>query len=470
MGIYSGVKMSLFDIFRIKKFKREIEELKKNNELLNSLLKPEHEEIVDLLGKIESLKLEISETEDAFDTKKNAMVEQINSAVQKLDVLNSEISGKQQELFDLEDHLLLQSFALYEPMFDFANSAKYKHELDTLRSEQKRLIREKKACTGNTNWTVNNSEAQGKRMADDMAKLLIRSFNNECDSCVSNVKFNNIHVFEKRIESSYSTINKLGKIVGISITDAYKTLKMHELHLAYEFQLKKQEEKEEQRQIREQMREEARLQRELEEARKTVEKEKRHYTNALKKVIRQLEQSSNDEERKVLEEKVSDLEQNLTEISKQFEDIDYREANQKAGYVYVVSNIGSFGENIYKIGMTRRLDPYDRVYELGDASVPFNFDVHAMIFSHDAPGLEAALHREFELRRLNLINRRREYFAVTLEEIESVVLSNHDKTVEFITTAAAEEFRESAIIRKERMTALKEIDEYHLMAAAAKNT
>ena len=137
----------------------------------------------------------------------------------------------------------------------------------------------------------------------------------------------------------------------------------------------------------------------------------------------------------------TELENQLSDIEKAINDIDYREANQKAGYVYVISNIGAFGPDVYKIGMTRRLDPQERVDELGDASVPFNFDVHAMIFSDDAPALEAALHKAFEDRKLNMVNTRREFFNVTLDEIKEVVKRNFDKTVEFIDIPDAEQYR-----------------------------
>ena len=128
-------------------------------------------------------------------------------------------------------------------------------------------------------------------------------------------------------------------------------------------------------------------------------------------------------------------------------DIDYRQANMRAGYVYIVSNIGSFGENVYKIGMTRRLDPQERIDELGGASVPFKFDVHAMIFSDDAPALEAALHRAFEDKKVNIVNQRREFFNVTLDEIKDVVKKNFDKTVEFIDIPDAEQYRVSIKMR-----------------------
>ena len=141
-------------------------------------------------------------------------------------------------------------------------------------------------------------------------------------------------------------------------------------------------------------------------------------------------------------EKLDEMQIQVSKIDKNLADIDYREANQRVGYVYVISNIGSFGENIYKIGMTRRLNPQERVDELGNASVPFNFDVHAMIFSKDAPALENALHHAFDDRKVNMVNKRREFFNVSLDEIEKVVKENFDGSVEFEKTALAEQYRE----------------------------
>jgi len=214
------------------------------------------------------------------------------------------------------------------------------------------------------------------------------------------------------------------------------------LQLAYEYAVKKQEEKEEERRNRELLKEEARLQKELEDARKDLEKEQKHYYNALSNIKKQLEECEDAENAGLLEKK-AEIEQHLSELDSAIQNIDYRAANKRAGYVYVISNIGSFGENVYKIGMTRRLDPLERVNELGDASVPFKFDVHAIIFSEDAPKLEAALHHAFDSKRVNMTNIRREFFNVTLEEIENVIKAHYDKTVEFIKTPEAEQYRES---------------------------
>ena len=228
--------------------------------------------------------------------------------------------------------------------------------------------------------------------------------------------------------------------MNISVSNDYLDLKIKELRLAFEYQQKKQEEKEAQKAERAELREAAKLQKEIELQRKKIEKEQTHYQTAYEKLLKQLEETPDNVD---LIKKKAELENQLQDIEKAIQDIDYREANHKAGYVYIISNIGAFGENVYKIGMTRRLDPQDRVDELGDASVPFNFDVHAMIFSDDAPALEAALHKAFEDKKLNMVNTRREFFNVTLDEIKEVVKKNFDKTVEFIDVPDAEQYRVS---------------------------
>lgn len=315
----------------------------------------------------------------------------------------------------------------------------YKERLTTIRNQQKQMIKQDIAASGNTDWTVNNNKAKGRKMVNDMKKLLLRAFNSECDETIGKVKYNNIETSVRKIVKSAEQIQKLGTIMSVYINQSYIDLKIVELYLAFEYQQKKQQEKEEQR-------EEAKLKKEIEEKRKKIKKEQTHYQQALKNLLSQIKEHGETED---LIAKKAELETELSNIDKSIKDIDYREANQKAGYVYVISNVGSFGENIYKIGMTRRLEPQDRVDKLGDASVPFKFDVHAMIFSDNAPALEAALHRAFEDRKLNMVNTRREFFYVTLDEIKQVVKENFDKTVEFIDFPDAEQYRTSLKMREQ---------------------
>lgn len=433
--------MGLGDIFKTKELKAEIDQLKADNQRLyndncnmHSMLTPEMQNAQNLQTLIYDL-----EKKKATLQKDIANIEQdIGQRVANITNLDNEIKTRQAQIVSLDDEILVQEFGIYKPQYDFANALDYKEKLAEIRAKQKALIKEKSAVSGNTNWQVNGSASQGKKMVSDTQKLLLRAFNTECDELVSKVKYTNFEASLNRIYKSAEAISKLGTIMNISISSAYLNLKVKELRLAFEYQLKKQEEKEAQKAARAEMREAARLQKEIEAQRKKVEKEQTHYQTAYDKLLKQLDQTPNDAD---LLLKKSELEQHLEDIEKAIKDIDYREANQRAGYVYIISNIGSFGENIYKIGMTRRLDPQDRVDELGDASVPFNFDVHAMIFSDDAPALEAALHRAFEDRKLNMVNTRREFFNVTLNEIKEVVKKNFDKTVEFMDVPDAEQYR-----------------------------
>lgn len=411
--------MSLFGL----KEKKELERLK-------SQLSPEQIRLSDLQGQL----LDVEENLQKKQRELDAAIKQLEQA--KID------------LVETNETVLLQSFGLYTPHYSFMTSDEYKQRLLDIRNEQKQQIKNDTAVIGAINWTVDGSQRKGAKMLADMKKLLLRAFNSECDDVVEHVKFNNIESSEKRIEKSKDAISKLGQMMKISISPSYYKLKIEELYLAFEYQEKKQEEKEALKEQRARLREEAKIAKELEEARKSLEKEKSHYTNALQKLIVQMEQSGESED--TLHKK-EQLELKLQEIQKSIQDVDYREANKRAGYVYIISNVGAFGENVYKIGMTRRLDPTERVDELGDASVPFNFDIHAMIFSDDAPKLEAALHNAFAAKKLNFVNQRREFFHVTLDEIKNVVKENYDKTVEFIDIAPAEQYRQSLLIQNENL-------------------
>ena len=411
---------------------KRLNELQAEKMGLEKMMTPEMQEDQNLERLIEEKKAELEKTKVELKKTKDSVLES-----------SRELRKKQEELLVVDSMLEFESFSLYKPKYACANSDQYKTRLDQLRENQKRRIKAKMAVELGTAWTINGSAREGKAFMADMSKLMLRSFNNECDAAIADVKFSNFDRCENRIEKTFEIINKLGKSVNVSISADYKKLKIDELILVHEYQLKKQEEKERLRELKEQQREEAKLLKEIEAARKETEKEKKHYVSALAKLREQLKSAKTDEEKQAILERINEMEQNIESADARLADIDYRQNNQRAGYVYIISNIGSFGEGIYKIGMTRRLDPYERVYELGDASVPFQFDTHAMIFSEDAPKLEAILHKEFADKRVNMVNTRREYFRVSLDEIKAVVHKNHDKTVEFIENPDAQQYRES---------------------------
>ena len=339
----------------------------------------------------------------------------------------------------------LAEYGVYDPHFEFDMSEQYKNEIFGIREQQKREIRNGSAVLGGDNITWNGSLSQGAAMVKKEKKLMLRAFNGECDSFIADVDWNNILKMEERIQKSFEAINKIYEKQGISISRAYHRLKLKELRLTYEYKRKRYEEKEEQKSIREQMREEEKARREIEAALIKAQKEEETYQKALEKARKEVNAAQGAQQAK-LQSKIAELEARIAEAESNKKRAMSMAQQTRRGHVYVISNIGSFGENIYKIGMTRRLDPMDRVRELGDASVPFPFDVHAIIFCEDAPSLETELHRAFEQKRVNMINPRKEFFNVSLEEIENVVHKN-DATIEFTKLAEARDYRESLAIK-----------------------
>lgn len=362
---------------------------------------------------------------------------------EQLAKLRADIEAAQRELSSVEEALEIQAFGFYKPRYGFESSAQYVSRLGSIRDDQKRMISEDKAAPCDTKWTVGGSAAEGKKMVKQQAKLMLRAFNGECDAAIEKVKYDNVVTLENRITKAYEAINKLGEVQRVFISRRYLDLKLAELHLVHEHREKIQQEREEQKRIREQMREEQKAQAEIDRAKAEAEREEEVSQKALEKARAELAVTvSNEKQHEKLEALVTRLENELKEALDRKAKAIARAQLTKSGHVYVLSNIGSFGEGIYKIGMTRRLDPLERVDELGDASVPFPFDVHAIIYSADAPGLENKLHRVFAERRVNLVNARKEYFRVTLDEIRIEVEKLHG-LITFVLVPPAEEYRKT---------------------------
>lgn len=436
-------------LFKGREYKQQAESLSKRVAELEAMLTPEMRDADRLRKEIASLSEEKRQAEQQLASERDAASKEVAEREKLCSELDTQIAQKRDMIVDFDDDLLVQEFGLYKPRFDFQTVDEYKEKLKAVRAQEKTVIKDMNAQAKATQWTVNGSIREGRKMVGQTTRLLTRAFNSECDEYVRKVKFSNIDKTIDSIRKLADTVSKLGSTMGISIPRRYTDLKVEEAQVAYEYAKFKNDEKERARELREKQREEEKLRKEIESKRKELEKERKKNEGELKKIVERLK-SAEGEERDGLMEKKAELEGTLGEISKAVEDVDYREANIRAGYVYVISNIGSFGKDVYKIGMTRRLDPMDRVRELGDASVPFNFDVHAMIFTDDAPGLEAALHREFDDRKLNRVNTRREFFKVSLDEIKRVVKENYDKTVEFVEVPDAEQYRVSKKMYEQR--------------------
>lgn len=362
--------------------------------------------------------------------------------------INHKISTLAEKLSGLEEKDFVEEFGFYESKYDFQEATEYKERLSEIRSEQRQSIKDKTAAVCNTEWTVGGSKREGQKMVNSFLKLVLRAFNDECDSAVSKVKYNNVHTMKSRTQKAYDALNKLSETTHCEITPEYLDLKLDELHLTHEYQEKKQDEQEEQRRIREQMREEERAAKELEKARKQAEKEEQQYQEALKKARKEAESATGEFQSK-LQTQIEELQRRLVEAGSNKERAISQAQLTKYGHVYIISNIGSFGENVYKIGVTRRLVPEERVKELGDASVPFPFDIHAMLSCENAPELESRLHKMFNDKRVNGVNVRKEFFRVSLEEIAEAVKRIDEKlqtcTSELKITKVAEaaEYRKS---------------------------
>ncbi|WP_332736860.1 DUF4041 domain-containing protein [Flavihumibacter sp.] len=444
------------------------------------LLIEKERELQIALAEISLLKSDLQHSKNLFDTSQAelascnntvrsyiARFSQIIDKEKFLNDLEENISHKQQELEDLNNKyksgLLIYSelekhvelyretlditeYGLFEPKFNLDASDLYKIALDTIYQQQKQLIKDGTAINCFTEWEVSGSKVEGRKMTKRYSKLMLYAFNGECDALIANVKWNNVSKIELRIIETFNSINKLGESHNILINRDFLELKLKELFLTHEYEDKKYQEKEEQRRIREQMREEEKAQKEFERAQRDAEEEENTYKKALERARQDLAfQPHNPHEIEELSNRIKLLEQNLIEAHEKKERAISLAQMTKVGHIYIISNIGSFGDEVYKIGMTRRLDPLDRIRELGDASVPFQFDIHAIIYSENAPQLEYQLHQYFKEKRINKINLRKEFFKVSLNDIEEFILTQTNAEIHFTKLAEAREFRESII-------------------------
>lgn len=372
-----------------------------------------------------------------------------NNSLELLKELNKKYIGALEIYKSLEDELQIYQndldlikYGLYKPQYDYFTSEEYKQKIEYNYLKQKECIVTDKAAICHTEWTISGSKQDGRKMTALYKKLMLFAFNGECDALIAKLKWNTATRAIEKLNKSFDTINKLGIVANVELTREYLKLKLDELALTHEYENKRQDEKEEQRRIRESMREEEKALRDFEIARKEAEEEEKRYQKALSRVKEDLKYASKDEVDS-LNGKVAELEHKLKEVEEKRERAVSMAQQTKVGHIYIISNIGSFGEDIYKIGMTRRLEPLDRVKELSDAAVPFRYDVHAVIFSENAPQLENELHKHFHSRRINKVNGRKEFFKVSLNEIAEYVNLQSNSVIEFTLMAEAREYRET---------------------------
>ena len=331
-------------------------------------------------------------------------------------------------------------YGMYEmPDYLYETSERFALEIKQIREQQKAMIQAKQVIITQGTPEDFGESPLIRRVMQEQIKLMVRSFNIECDLLIAKVNPGNLQRTLERIDAVATGLEKSGADLRYGFNTEYVNLKYQECRLQYQFALKKKEEQDEQRAIREQMREEERARREYEKAIEDASREEATYERLLEKARKALE-TVKAEEKQAAELRIQQLEEELAEARAKAQRAISMAQQTKKGYVYVISNIGSFGENVYKIGLTRRLDPRERVRELGDASVPFSFDIHAFIASEDAPALETALHKAFDHQRVNAVNLRKEFFRVSLGDIRKKVEELTGKKSDFVMTILAEEY------------------------------
>ncbi|MDO6682205.1 DUF4041 domain-containing protein [Oceanobacter sp. 5_MG-2023] len=364
-------------------------------------------------------------------------------AKEKADSYKSAIRAMRNQIEGYSDDYIIPNHSVLDDLAEEFGHKEAGEQLKEARANIKMLIKEQQAAT------CDYAEANRRTTA---ILFVLDAFNGKVDTVLSKVKHDNYGKLEQEIKDSYALVNRHGEAFrNARIQGAYLNSRLEELRWAVSVQELKLKEREEQKVIREQIREEEKARREMEKAIKEAEKEEKLLAKALKTAREQLD-AANDDQKAEYEAKLAELQGKLSEAESRGQRAISMAEQTRRGHVYVISNIGSFGEHVYKIGMTRRLEPLDRVKELGDASVPFNFDVHAMIFSEDAPSLEKQLHRQFHQDSVNKVNPRKEFFGVSLPVIRQAVEQLGVADIHWTMKAEAAEYRESLAVAREQET------------------
>jgi hypothetical protein len=362
------------------------------------------------------------------------------SANSRLALLEAEIAALRAQLHalgtgadtvvELNDERVLQDVGIYRYHHPLENAVAYRERLDGIGARIAELVKAGAAIEKSNMFTFDGSLAKGRSLANDLAKLMLRAYNAEAENVVRTLRVGTLRTAVKRLEASRTAIAKLGKMMEMRIADSFHALRIEEIELTGDYLVKKEEEREIARAERERLREERKVEEELAAARDRLEKERAHLVTVIEKL-------------KATGLSDPDLERKLSDVDNAIVQNDYRAANIRAGYVYVISNRGALGERVVKIGLTRRLEPLDRINELGDASVPFRFDVHAIYFSEDAVKLENELHDHFASRRMNWANNRKEFFFASPADVRAVLIEKVGNLLEFVEHCESTEYHQS---------------------------
>lgn len=453
--------MGFLDIFRIRKIKSENERLQsENSQLLQRLSDLHADDYFQMKEKLDSLNREIQDdnvTLARLREEISSLSEQNQKLEKQANTQRNKIS-KCKDLYRSIEYALDNFFTADIPYTNCKLSRAEVEDIDLISPsiylklhcmDIKDLRKAYRDNEKSINTLLEQYSARYTTKANkSIYNLMVIALRAELQNILYNLKYEKL---DDSIEHVKTVSAKYLKIAGEGNQSIAGTLTkfigeieylfINAVKIEYNYYVKKEQAKQEQMAIREQMRQEAEERKALEAERKKIEKEESKYSSEIEKVNEQLSLATDNSEIQSLQNRILELQSKLVNVTLQKEEI-INIQNGKAGNVYIISNLGSFGENVFKIGMTRRQNPQDCVNELGDASVPFRFDVHSFIFSHDAVELEHKLHELLSEKRVNKVNLRKEFFYTNIDELEQIV---HDiePTAEFNRTMIAEEFRQS---------------------------
>jgi len=410
----------------------EIEEIK------NSAEKERNELMTSVLRRAEETKESAQKELVKLEGQKDELLKKIRELEKKLSSSKTAVEHKS----------IAEAMAPYQYLMNGPVSSKIKAKLEKVKDKQKSLILKGKAYKITSFISWNNNLASGKAMQKRHAKFLLIAFNAEVDNLISNTSAKNFTSNAKKIEKWFDQVNKNGQDSCIVLSRDLLSLRLEEQRYVFEHKYKKEMELEEQRYMRETLREEAKVKREIEKFVIEREKEEKSYQKDLKQALLTIETASQEQVDK-LTLHIEELKLKLSRATEEKERALSMAQLTRSGYVYIISNKGSFGQNVYKIGMTRRLEPLDRVRELSGASVPFYYDVHALIPSDDAPSLENKLHNKFAAKRVNKVNQRREFFRLSPEDIENALKEFVEEDVNIIHDVVSDQYEETLLIEEE---------------------
>lgn len=424
----------------LQELRRDIPALRNERESLRSQVEPLRGELAEL-SSARAERATLAASIDAARKQQKDYQEQLNHynhLVSQRQQLEARIAELRSQVIETEETAILQEVGLYRYRHPLDNAVAYKAKLTRIQAEIKDCVRAGNAVQGSTSWTVNGSAREGSKMVRELSKLMLRAYNAEAESAVRYLKPYALDSAVSRLNKARDAIVKLGGTMRIRVGDRYHALRIYELELTADYQAKVAEEKERERIQRAHQREEEKVRREIEREQERLRKEQQHYATVLATYKAQEDAAA-----------VATAERKLQEISDGLDGLNRRAANIRAGYVYVISNVGAFGPNVVKVGLTRRLEPMDRIRELGDASVPFRYDVHLLAFNDDAVGLETHLHHALADRKVNEVNARREFFYATPAEVRELLTTLDVSLLSYVEEPEALEWRQSETIRRE---------------------